>query len=333
MATSSPAAEVLTNRALGVILAAAAGDALGAPYENSAAMQLGLQRGDPVEFTSSPAWGEGEWTDDTAMAVPILEALARGLDVASEAGLDFLAERWLDWFRGGGKGIGRQTAGVFSRVLQVQQDEAEGRRPPAPLSRTMADMARLEHEISGRSAGNGCLMRVGPLALGYLAPGAEAALADAARRQAQLTHCEPDGGDAAVLWSLAIRQALLTGSYDLRAQLAHLPPERRGLWADRLAAAEQNGPEAFVRNYWVVTALQCAAIANARGTDARSVLEGAVRGLGDTDTVAAIAGQLAGARFGAGSVPSAWREKLHGWPGLTAQDLEKLVHDALLRHA
>lgn len=331
MAAPPPAPDVLRDRALGVVLAAAAGDALGAPYENSAEMQHGLMHGDAVKFTSSPAWAEGEWTDDTAMAVPILEALARGLDLTAEAGLDYLAERWLAWFRDGGKGIGRQTACVFSRALHVQEAEAAGKRNPTPLSRTMAHMARLEHDDAGRSGGNGCLMRVGPLALGFLAPGGEAALADAARKQALLTHFEPDGGDAAVIWSLAIRQALLTGSYDLKAQLPYLPEDRRELWAERLAQAEEKGPEAFMKNYWVVTALQCAAIANARGIDVKGVLESAVMGLGDTDTVAAIAGQLAGARFGAGSVPSEWRCKLHGWPGRTAQDLERLVEQALER--
>lgn len=327
---AAPPPEVLRDRAQGVILAAASGDALGAPYENSPELQAGLSNGDPVLFTSSADWGEGEWTDDTAMGIPILEALAHGLDLTTDGGLDYLANRWLQWSIDGGKGIGLQTARVFARVISVQQAKA-GMQDPHPLSATMADMARLEHESSERSGGNGCLMRVGPLALGFLAPGREGALADAARKQAQLTHFEPDGGDAAVIWSLAIRQAILTGSYDLREQLAYIPEERRGVWVQRLAEAEEKGPDAFVKNYWVVSALQCAHIANRRGSDVKTVLESAVRGLGDTDTVAAIAGQLAGARFGASNVPSEWREKLHGWPGMTGKDLETLV-DQVLSH-
>jgi hypothetical protein len=39
-----------------------------------------------------------------------------------------------------------------------------------------------------------------------------------------------------------------------------------------------------------------------------------VRGGYDTDTVAAIAGGLLGAVYGASAVPAEWRRLLHGWP-------------------
>ena len=35
----------------------------------------------------------------------------------------------------------------------------------------------------------------------------------------------------------------------------------------------------------------------------------------DTDTVAAIAGQVLGARWGASAIPWRWRRDLYGWPG------------------
>jgi len=49
-----------------------------------------------------------------------------------------------------------------------------------------------------------------------------------------------------------------------------------------------------------------------------------VRGGGDTDTVAAIAGGLLGAAYGASTVPAEWRRLLHGWPGLRTRDLVDL---------
>ena len=55
------------------------------------------------------------------------------------------------------------------------------------------------------------------------------------------------------------------------------------------------------------------------GTDA------AVRAGDDTDTVAAIAGGLLGAAYGASAVPLEWRVRLHGWPGLRAHDLVNLA--------
>ena len=44
----------------------------------------------------------------------------------------------------------------------------------------------------------------------------------------------------------------------------------------------------------------------------------------DTDTVAAIAGGLLGAAYGASAVPGRWRRLLHGWPGLRSRDLVAL---------
>jgi ADP-ribosyl-[dinitrogen reductase] hydrolase len=91
----------------------------------------------------------------------------------------------------------------------------------------------------------------------------------------------------------------------------------------------------WARNGWVVEALQAAwcAIATtavpdddpSRGTfradHLRLSLEAAVRGGRDADTVAAIAGGLLGATYGASAVPASWRLDLHGWPGLGARDL------------
>ena len=54
-------------------------------------------------------------------------------------------------------------------------------------------------------------------------------------------------------------------------------------------------------------------------------LDAAVRAGYDTDTVAAIAGGLLGAAYGASAVPGRWRSLLHGWPGITAHDLVALA--------
>jgi ADP-ribosyl-[dinitrogen reductase] hydrolase len=57
----------------------------------------------------------------------------------------------------------------------------------------------------------------------------------------------------------------------------------------------------------------------------RLALDAAVRCGNDTDTVAAIAGGLLGAAYGASAVPAEWRRVLHGWPGLRTRDLVDLV--------
>ena len=93
-------------------------------------------------------------------------------------------------------------------------------------------------------------------------------------------------------------------------------PRRRG--HERLDEAEQARPRDFTRNGWVVEALQAAwcAIATTpvpaddpaagafRAGHLRLALESAVRGGRDADTVAAIAGGLLGAAYGASAVPA-----------------------------
>ena len=53
-------------------------------------------------------------------------------------------------------------------------------------------------------------------------------------------------------------------------------------------------------------------------------IKNAVRLGADTDTIAAIAGGLLGAAYGAEAVPRAWKEKVHGWPGLTGEQYADL---------
>jgi protein-tyrosine phosphatase len=199
-----------------------------------------------------------------------------------------------------------------------------------------AESAKL-HERSGRTGGNGALMRTAPVALAYLDD--EDAIVEAARAISELTHFEPDAGDACVLWCSAIRHAVLTAELDGRAGLHHLKAGRRNTWAKRLDDAESAQPASFPNNGWVVTALQAAwsAIATTpvpvddsrtgvfRADHLRSALDAAVRAGYDTDTVAAIAGGLLGAAYGASAVPGAWRMLLHGWPGTTAHDLVALA--------
>ncbi len=101
-------------------------------------------------------------------------------------------------------------------------------------------------------------------------------------------------------------------------------------WRPLKEAAETGQPADFAKNGWVVHALQTAwwAITHATATDAHQLAEGlelAVRAGGDTDTTAAIAGAVLGARWGASAVPADWRRILHGWPGLRDHDLIRLA--------
>ena len=310
------------DRAAGVLVAMAAGDALGAGYEFGAPLPDGaevtMKGGGPFGF--APA----EWTDDTSMAIPIAEAL---LESASDVGSSFPAaltgvvRAWSFW-AAEAKDVGAQTSAVIAAARRLAV--ASGRDvQAADFTAAAADF----HARTGRSAGNGSLMRTAPLALAYL-DREPAELMAAAAELSALTHADPDAQEACGLWCVAIRHAVLTGLLDVRAGLPLLPAERASVWLERIKTAERSRPRDFTRNGWVVEAFQgaCSAIHFA-GLSAvgpahlRAALEEAVRGGRDTDTVTAIAGGLLGAAYGYTAVPFEWRRQLHGWPGLWSRDL------------
>ncbi|MCM0639523.1 ADP-ribosylglycohydrolase family protein [Cellulomonas wangsupingiae] len=301
---------VQIDRAVGALLGSAAGDALGAGYEFGPP----LPDDAPVAMKGGGGfgWEPGEWTDDTSMAIPIAQVLADGGSLDDEASLDSIVAAWASWAQDA-KDVGVQTSALLAS-LHVPIAEAARR----------AAAARFTDAPRG-SGGNGTLMRTGPVALGYLDDGAERALANAARAVSDLTHGDPDAGDACVLWSMAIRHAIRTGEIDLVGQLPHLPASRRERWAAVIAEAEASQPRDFPKNGWVVQALQGAWSAIHHGDGLVDVLERAVRGGKDTDTVAAIAGALVGAASGGTAVPARWRRILHGWPGMDSRGLVELA--------
>jgi len=297
------------DRAIGAILGAAVGDALGAGYEF----------GDPlpddtvVEMVGGGQfdWAPGEWTDDTSMAVPILEAVVRGpLD---ESALDGIVAAWAGWARTA-PDVGIQTRRVLAAL-------------PVPTAAASRIAAREVHDATGHSAGNGSLMRTAPLVLGFLDD--PAGLATAARQVSELTHYERDAADACAIWCLAIRQTILVGDGDVR-DAVRGAVDTAGVrdvarWRGLLDDAEARRPRDFARNGWVIEALQGAWSAVHAASSFADAVERAVRGGRDTDTVAAIAGALAGARWGAATIPGEWLAIVHGWPGLTAAGLREIV--------
>ncbi|QTG82580.1 ADP-ribosylglycohydrolase family protein [Arthrobacter crystallopoietes] len=315
------------DRAAGVLVTLAAGDALGAGYEFGPALpdtaDVSMKGGGPFGFAPS------EWTDDTSMAIVIADALLeaagerRGLDEQAKSAM---AQAWSEWAREA-KDVGVQTSSVLGRARSAAA--AEGRTAITAADAYAA--SEQVHRSSGRSGGNGSLMRTAPLALAFL-DRPERELFDAAMEVSALTHFDPEAGEACALWCLAIRHAVLTGDLDIRKGLELLPGERAALWLERIETAERSRPRDFTRNGWVVEAFQAAWSAITTTTDAasgpahlRAALEAAVRGGNDTDTVAAIAGGLLGAAHGFTAVPFEWRRKLHGWPGYEARDLQRLA--------
>jgi ADP-ribosyl-[dinitrogen reductase] hydrolase len=317
--------EQQNDRASGVLLGAAVGDALGVHYEFAtpppAGMDAQMLGGGLGDFEP------GEWSDDTSMSIVVAEIVAQRGETASEAALDEIVLGFVRWLRSGPPDIGLQTSAVLS---QVRRRLDAGEAGPSRIAHEESLVFARSHP---HSAGNGALMRTAPIALAYLADREGGAAA--ARSVARLTHADPLAGDACVLWGEAVRVAVMEERTDLEAGL-DLLGSRRAAWTGWLAEAgdpELRAQEVpgrqFTPNGFTVTALQAAAAAVLH-TDEKPAqfaegLHAAIRIGNDTDTVAAIAGALLGARWGASAIPLEWREAVHGWPGYDGSDLLALA--------
>lgn len=296
------------DRAVGALLGAAAGDALGVHYEPT---RLHLDADKPAEMLGG-GFGNiapGQWSDDTEMACCIAEVAATGIDLRSDRALEQIAQGFLRWFGMGPPDFGMQTQTVLNRT-------PDG---PDAADRMLRASEEL-HERTGRTAGNGSLMRTSPVALAHL--GDSDAIAEAARKISALTHWDPVAGDACALWSVAIDHAIRTGELDLRVGLGHVDAD---YWLPLIEDAEAQQPRHFSgKNGWVVAALQGAWSSIVHTSTLEDGLQAAVHGGGDTDTVAAIAGGLLGAAYGGSAVPAKWRRMILGWPNdMRARDLTR----------
>ena len=168
--------DLILDRVAGAVCGGAAGDALGAGYEFTnphPEEQIVMKGGGAFN------WAPGEWTDDTAMAVAILDVLAKGCCDFEEIGNNFLS-----WYASSPPDVGIQT----SAVLSSAQNGAE-----------LILAGQEFYDKYPNKAGNGALMRTGPVALSAL--GDRELVASNAKAIAALTHAHPDSTTACVLWS------------------------------------------------------------------------------------------------------------------------------------
>ncbi|GAC80902.1 ADP-ribosylglycohydrolase [Gordonia malaquae] len=298
--------EVL-DRARGALIGGAVGDALGVPYEFSlrlASTGVPIMRGGGLGD-----FAPGEWSDDTSMAMGVAMAGARHRTLVSPAALDDVAAGFLDWFESNPPDVGNQTRKVLGNVHRGTSDTG--------LSTRTLDASRDFAQTAEHTGGNGALMRTAPVALAHLDD--RNALADAAQNVARLTHFDDEAADSCVLWCEAIRVAVVDARIDVYAGLDLIDVKRRDEWQTLLDEARDQHPNTFTPNGYTVTALQAAAssVLHAPGEGADHVRDGlftAIRIGDDTDTVAAIAGGLLGARWGRSAISEQWQADIHGWP-------------------
>ncbi|MFF8934465.1 ADP-ribosylglycohydrolase family protein [Streptomyces paradoxus] len=301
------------DRAAGAIVGSAVGDALGAPFEFGPAGTLSARfpgAGSGGEMCGGGGWEPGEGTDDTQLAVLVAESLLQrgGLDLP-----DIFA-RFQRWAAAGPKDIGVQTQDVLTNGM------------PWDLA------AAIQFQVNGRAAGNGSLMRASTSAV-YFARSGRTVTTDAARRIAALTHGDRAAWEGTAVFHELVRLALAgadpIGALPAVLDLVH--PDHRRRYGTVLAPDWHPG-KATEFNGAVWPCLGSAVWALRTTNSFEDALRAAVDLGGDTDTVAAVTGGLAGAYYGWEAIPARWTDPLHvplpGFGGrvLRLPDLIDLAH-------
>jgi ADP-ribosylglycohydrolase len=174
------------------------------------------------------------------------------------------------------------------------------------------DVAAASHFAHNhRAAGNGALMRATTSGV-YFARHSRQADLDAARRISALTHGDPAAWEGTVIYHDLLRGAL-EGVDPLAAlpnMLSEVHPDHRDRYA-RVLAPSWHPDQATEFNGAVWPCLASAVWAVRTTTSYEDAVRAAVDLGGDTDTVAAVTGGLAGAIHGFDAIPTRWTEPLH----------------------
>lgn len=191
--------------------------------------------------------------------------------------------------------------------------------------------AALHFQVSQRAAGNGSLMRAAPSAVHFAAQGRDATM-DAARLLAALTHGDRAAWEGTAVLHELMRVALAGGDPldAVAATLAAVHPDHRRRYATVLAP-DWHPDQATEFNGAVWPCLGSAVWALRTTISYETAVRAAIDLGGDTDTVAAVTGALAGAVHGINAVPERWTAALHvplpGFAGrvLSTADLAALT--------
>ena len=276
------------DRAVGCLLGLAVGDAIGTAVEfkprDSFAPLTDMVGGGP--FGLAP----GEWTDDTTMALCLAESLlAKGtVDQAD------LMTRFAGWLQRGENTVSGRCFDIGATTRAAIQSFIASGNPSAGSHLATA-------------AGNGSLVRLAPLAIFAHRDRELAELL--AGKQSRTTHATPEVIDACRLFTDVLIDAL-TGADKaaaLRQRVMGLTPKVLFISAGEYKPKTRDQMRS---SGYVVHTLE-AALWSVWQTDNfhDAVLLAANLG-DDADSVAAVAGQLAGALYGAKAIPDAWLAKL-----------------------
>ena len=300
---SDPPTDILKDHFRGALLGCMIGDALGMAVEGFSVLDIRLQYNAVVDMISARR-GRGTYTDDTEMMIGLAEGL---LESPGKLDLDKLASCFCNNFtpaRGYGENAGK--------ILSAMTNGMHWRK------------AVQTYAFPEGSYANGAAMRVAPVALAFFNDTGK--ILQAAAHQAEITgHTHPVGRQGACLMALAIHGALILGSQNkdiepraflagLKAIETHQNSSQTISFKEAIDWIEENlsaSPEEAILQLGT-SAVASSSVSIALWSflsiprDPEAAILRAVNLGGDTDTIGAMTGALAGAYHGALALPERW---------------------------
>ncbi|CAF1358257.1 unnamed protein product [Adineta steineri] len=325
---SDPIDKTILNRVQGSIIGMALGDALGAHVEFRPHQYL-VQH--PVtKLESGGTWGlsKGQFTDDTSMALCLANSLIanRGYNPYDQ----LVRYKW--WYKHGYMSSTGQCFDIGAATRQSVLEFEQRQKKYASSHKISLDqidyLPYCEHEkefdvycSEEEVAGNGALMRLAPVPLFFYRYPKVAV--EYSGQSGQITHGDQKAYDACRYYGALIVAAVR--GYSKADLLDNEFYSKHKKWfgknelhPDIKSIAEgsykrKNGYDDGIRGKgYIVAALEAALWAF--WSDKDSFENGALAAVNlgdDTDTTAAIYGQLAGACYGYRSIPQKWLNKLY----------------------
>ena len=300
------------NKVRSAVYGHAIGDALGVPVEFSE--RYNLEENPVVDMRGFGTYGQpaGTWSDDTSMTLALMESLSR----VGKCDYDDIMNNFARWVDNGDFTID----GLFDIGIATRSAIGNFKHGTPVLS------------CGGRgesSNGNGSLMRISPMIF-YIDDTFHTAfitdqMMDVIHNVSGLTHAHARSKIACGIFVL-IGIEILHGA-DIETAI-----ETGIQKAEKYYSAREEYSEEFQENFsrityddfaltpedeikstgYVVYSLEAALWCLLNTTNYKSCVLKAVNLGGDTDTIGAIAGGLAGLAYGFDSIPSEWVETLLG---------------------
>ncbi|MDR3349478.1 MAG: ADP-ribosylglycohydrolase family protein [Acidaminococcales bacterium] len=280
------------DKILGALLGVAVGDALGAPLEFMSAEEIRAKHGTVREMIGG-GWLNvmpGEITDDTQMTLSVAEGIVEN----PQDPIPGIGRRFVEWYDSRPKDIGVTCRSAIAYAKANGAQDENGWHEAA---------RRVHADTNGMTAGNGALMRTIYPALWYGRKSARIAAAAIGR----MTHWHDDSTLSVIAYTEAV--ADIIGADKIpdagigwsKERIEYRMRRVRELAPDN----ERPRPDGYVLN-----SLVCAINAIRDTSSFEGALIQAVNLGGDADTIGAITGGLAGALYGARTIPQRWTDAL-----------------------